>query len=283
MASDLFCQENSLYLNSYISPFITNAACTGSEYYPDVYFSVKKQWLGFPNSPSTYFISGNIRLGQRDFYNSQGLLNKTPFNLSDRIRIGAAIFQDRNGPVTNTGGLLSYAYHVPLRNDESRLSFGLSAFIVNYAINSSILKSDQGDDYYLLNGPNNIIKLNFGFGIYYYTNNYYCGLSASKLLPGISNAGEYIKMEQSYFLMGGYKFKGDYNVTIFEPSIEIKKLPNENLIFDTHAKFYVKKLNWLAISYSTSKLLNIQFALQINRRTYIGYNYGYSMGPNCRL
>lgn len=271
--SNLYCQENSLYLNSYLNPFITNAGSTGQEYYPVVNFSVKRTLLDFPDAPSTYLISGNIRLGRREFYDSKYFLNKGALKLSDRIGLGAAIFHDNNGPLSNTGGIISYAYHISV-NKENNLSLGLSVLFANYSCNRAVLRPSQNNDEYLYSGNSNLFNLNAGFGAFYYTKNYFGGLSINKILPGITNAGEKSRIKPSYFASGGYKFYGVNNWAFLEPSIEIKKLPDKKLIVDIHGKIYFKRLNWMAVSVSTLKLINFQLALRIYKMTYIGYNYG---------
>ncbi len=196
--------------------------------------------------------------------------------MEDRIGLGAAIFQDNNGPLSNTGGILSYAYHMPVNND-SRLSFGLSINLIDYAINNSILKPDQSNDSYLLSGNNNTFKANMSTGVYFHSNSYFVGASINKFLPGISNVNETTKELPSYFVLGGYKFSKN-NITFnFEPSFEFKKLTGENVMIDIHAKLYIKRLNWIAFSYSTSQQMNIQFAINLYKMLYFGYNYGYTL------
>ena len=64
---DLFSQETSIYQNYYLNPFIINPAVTGAEYYPIVDLSVRHQWLGVPDAPSTLLLAGCIRTGRYDF------------------------------------------------------------------------------------------------------------------------------------------------------------------------------------------------------------------------
>jgi type IX secretion system PorP/SprF family membrane protein len=271
-----FSQENSIYNNDYLDPFITNPACTGAEYYPVAHLSIYKQWLGFKDSPSTYLLSGNFRIGNFDFYDPKKFINKGPLKLRDRVGLGAAIFNNTNGPLSTTGGYLSYAYHLPV-NQNSRLSFGLSLLMTNYAMKSSILKPGQSDDNYLLSGNNSSFKANFGFGIYYYSTRYFTGLSINKLLPGISNVNDPLTETPSYFFIGGYKFFQNNNSFNFEPSIALKKIDNKGIIVDIHSKLYIKKLNWIALSYSTSQKIDIQFGFKLYKMVYFGYKYGYTL------
>ncbi len=271
-----FSQENSILLNDYLDPFISNPACTGSEYYPVIHLSARKQWVGFPESPATFFLSGNTRLGKYDFYDPKGFINQGPLNLKDRIGLGASIFKDKNGPLSTTGGILTYSYSVRIMA-ESRLSFGISAFMIQHSLTSSLLKPDQINDPYLLNGNESIFRFNSGFGVYYHAPAYFIGVSMIKLLPGVSNVGEIPVESPDFFVLGGYKFNRNGTGVVFEPSVELKKLCNMPLTLDTHAKFYIKSLNWIAASYSTSGYFSVQFAMRIYKMAYAGYCYHYTL------
>jgi type IX secretion system PorP/SprF family membrane protein len=274
--SSLYSQENSIFKNDYINPFITNPACTGSDYYPSAQLSVKRQWLGFPGAPSTYLLSGNLRIGNFDFYDPKGFVNKGPLKIKDRLGVGAAIFKDINGPLANTGGLLSYAYHLPV-NKESRLALGMSVLMVNYSLNAGILKPDQSIDDYLWTGNESTFKLNFGAGVYYYNESFFAGLSFNRILPGISNVNGTLELNPSYFALAGFKINKTSNIWTIEPSLGLKKMGETNLIADIHTKLYIQRYNWAAISYSTSNQINAQFALRLYRTFYFGYNYGLSL------
>ncbi len=269
---DVFSQEQAVFGDDYLYPFITNPACTGSEYYPVAGMSVKKQWLGFPDSPATFLFAGNFRVGSYDFYDPKGFINDGPLHLKDRVGLGASVFQDKNGPLSTTGGILSYAYSVPV-NADARLSFGLSAYMFQYALNSSILKPDQANDPYLLDGNESLFRFNVGIGAYYHTNTWFGGISFIKLLPGVSAVNQNPMEKPGYFLMGGYKFNGSSNSFNFEPSLELKKWGGEPLNLDVHAKLYVKKLNWIAASFSTAGRANFRFGIRIYKMVYAGYNY----------
>ncbi len=274
-------QEYSVYEGYYFSPFIVNPAITGAESYPVADISVRQQWLGFPNAPATYQLSGNYRIGAYDFYDPKGFVNKGPLKLNDRIGIGAAVYRNINGPSIYTGGLISYAYHVPI-NLQTNLSFGMAAVGSYYAFNSSILKPDQPDDYYLLNGNDNKFNINFNIGGYLYSKLYFIGISATKILPDISQVNESKSFKPSYFIIGGYKLMAENNSFNFEPSIAIKKIGREGFALDIHTKLYVNRVNWIAASYGTSGSLSFQFGLRLYRKIYVGYNYGYTMSEISR-
>jgi type IX secretion system PorP/SprF family membrane protein len=273
----LSSQETSLYENYYLDIFIINPAATGANYFPEADLSVRKQWVGFPDAPATFLLAGNLRAGRREFYDSRKFLNKNPLKMAGRVGLGASVFADLNGPLTYTGGILSYAYHLPVTS-RSTLSLGLSAIGSYYAFNSSVLKPDQPDDPYLLTGNENRFSANFNLGIYFRNDDFFTGLSVDKILPDyIANLKD--KKEQpSFFLLGGTKIKISGNSLILEPAVVIKKTGNADPSIDFHTKLYFRRLTWIALSYSTAGKLNFRFGIRLYKMLYAGYNYEYTLG-----
>ena len=273
---NVFSQEYSIYQNYYLNPSLINPAVAGTENYPSADLSVRKQWVGIPDAPTTYLLAVNFRIGRYDFYDPKKFINKGPLKLTDRIGLGVSIFRDINGPLAYTGGILSYSYHVNV-NADSKLSFGMSAIFNYYSFNSSILKPDQSNDPYLLNGNDNGFNTNFNFGIYFYNDVYFIGFSADKILPGIQKVNDQNMEQPSLYLMGGYKLLKNNRNLILEPSLTFKKIANTNLSVDIHAKLYILRSHWIAVSYSTDDRINFRFGVLLYKRLYAGYNYEYTL------
>jgi type IX secretion system PorP/SprF family membrane protein len=273
---NIFSQEYFIFQNYYLNPSLINPAIAGTENYPSADLSVRKQWVGIPDAPTTYLMAVNFKIGRYDFYDPKKFINKGPLKFTDRIGLGVSIFRDINGPLSYTGGILSYSYHVPV-NKDSKLSFGMSAIFNYYSFNSSILKPDQSNDPYLLNGNDNGFNTNFNFGIYFYNEVYFIGFSADNILPGIQEANDQNMEQPSLYLMGGYKFLKNSRNLILEPSLTLKKLANTNIYVDIHAKLYILKSHWIAVSYSTDNRINFRFGVLLYKKLYAGYNYEYTL------
>lgn len=96
-------------------------------------------------------------------------------------------------------------------------------------------------------------------------------------MPDIKNVNYKIKERPSFFLIGGYKFFRNNQSFNFEPSVTLKKLANYNLSFDIHAKLYILRYHWIAVSYSTDSRINFRFGLLLYKRIYAGYNYEFTL------
>ncbi len=277
----LLAQESSVYENYYLNPFLINPAIAGAEYYPTADLSVKRQWMGFPDAPATFLLTGCYRVGKYGFYDPRGFVNKGPLRHGSRIGLGASLFSDKDGPLGNTGAVVSYAYHIPV-NVDSRLSLGLSAIGTYHTFNTSLLNPDDPNDPYLLTGNEHVFRANFCLGAYFYHEDYFIGISADKLLPDKAHLHAVKKEQPSFFLIGGYKFFRHTNSILFEPSFAVKKIAGNDLSADIHAKLYIRKLNWVALSYSTTQKINFRFGLKLYEMLYAGYNYEFMLGDIAR-
>lgn len=273
---DSFSQERSVVNQAYLDPFVINPAAAGSENFPIVRMSYEKKWIGFRESPSTFLLSGNVKIGKYDFYNPKGLVNKGPLRISDRVALGGAFYYDRNGPLSGIGGILSYAYHVPLRT--SHLSMGISTHLLNKSLNLSELKPGQPDDEYLLNDDNQMFRANFGVGLYYYTEQFFSGFSVNELFPLTSRSSLSQANMPSWFILSGYKFEKVTRTIGFEPSFIVGKVADEDLYVDLFARFYYQKFHWAALSYSTAGRVDLMLVLKLAGSFYMGYNYIYTLG-----
>ena len=107
-------QQLPLYSQYMMNGFLLNPAITGSESYTPVRITARQQWIGIEGAPSTQAISAHH-----------------PFK-SKNMGVGGYLFNDKFGPVSRTGILTSYAYHINLNRMDSKLGFGLSVCAFQY-------------------------------------------------------------------------------------------------------------------------------------------------------
>lgn len=249
----------------YLNPVIVNPAIAGSEFDPVLNVSASKTWLGITESPSTQMLSTSLRIGNFDFYNPKMFLNKTGLKAYEKIGLGAVVYNHQEGPVSNRGAQLAYAYHIPFR--QSRLSLGLAGSFNSYMLDQSGFKpvnpADPGIDY----SRESLNAFNANIGVYYYTPDYFAGISALNLFPGPEN---YNIQATEFSLQGGYIFK-DPGKVMLEPSVIINYNEEEEFSFDIYTKMYFMRLNWVAIAYHSYKAFSIQTGLRI-RKFYISYS-----------
>lgn len=269
----VIAQNTPVYSKHYNFEQFVNPAITGRDRYPFLNFSYKKYWIGTENSPSQTCIGGSFRLGHFNFYTPTMMLNKSKLLSKNRMGFGGFMMYDKNGPLSNFFGSITYAYFIPLnRNGTTELSFGLSAQLSHFSINQSLLEPNDPGDPELADLDKLPLVADGGFGMYFHTKQFYVGASANELFKS-SNPLEnesFYKNQRDFFFQTGYKFY--LRQFDLEPSLFISKIDNDPFYFFGQLKAYYQNYNWLAIAYRSTKSLAISIGIRV-RRMHIGYVY----------
>jgi type IX secretion system PorP/SprF family membrane protein len=269
------CQELSFYESYNTShPLIINPAMAGAPFGEDLSLGVFKQWEGIKNSPISEVITGSLKIGSYDFYDPKKFLNKTGFLVSDRNGLGFAFYNDKNGPFSQTGGVLCYAYHLPLAN--GRLSMGLSGIFNRNAFNYNDTHPYDPNDP-SLTGNESKFSADANFGLLFYNNKFHAGFSTLELFKTQYSPESIKKNKTDFYLMGGYKLKIN-NQLVFDPSLVCKKINNDKLQFDLHANLRYKEAYCLCVSWYTDQYLAYGIKFRISNQFSAGYSFYQSIG-----
>jgi len=144
-----------------------NPAAAGSMDYMPIALTIRKMWVGVPGSPSIQALSGHMKV-------------------ADRMGVGTKLFNFMQGPLRNTGMEATYAYHIPLGEGDTKLSFGLSISLYQYYLNKQDLTMEDPSDPALLGGYKKVVP-DANFGTLLYGKNYFVGLSIAQLFQGKIN------------------------------------------------------------------------------------------------
>ena len=268
-------QINPSFEHYYLNNFIVNPAATGSNYYPVINISAKKQWFQVDNSPGTQLFCANLRLGRYDFYSPHMLLKRSRNRNREQIGLGIGLYNDRNGPQNNSGILLSYAYHVPV--EFNQLSFGISASLKQFKLNGSELIPVQADDPEINGANESVIIPNANIGMYFYGDLFFFGAAVNDLFRNKDFYNNEYDVSQDYFLHLGYKQRLNKNFSL-ESSVAYKKNGNIPYSFDITAQLFVSGYNWLMVTYNTTNTLQCMLGVKVSRYLSIGYAYGSYFG-----
>ncbi len=212
--------------------YLINPAVAGSSDAMPVFLGYKRLWTGIDDAPSTQMLTFNMKLNN---------------NLGG---VGAKIFNYSTGPISKAGLNLSYAYHLNL-NDDMKLSFGLSGSLYQMNLNRSDLKLEDSNDELIMNGSEKLIVPDANFGIYFYAENYYIGLSSFQLFGrrvDFMNEKMNFNQNRHYFLNGGYRFQVSDDFQI-EPSVLVKYVESNIGQWDLYVKTTYKEMVWLGAGY----------------------------------
>ncbi|HBX52507.1 MAG: hypothetical protein A2275_03290 [Bacteroidetes bacterium RIFOXYA12_FULL_35_11] len=259
-----FSQQLPLYTQYMMNGFLLNPAIAGSKDYIPIALTVRQQWVGITNAPSTYALSGHA----------------APF-LNKNMGVGGYIYNDRFGPIMRTGLLASYAYHLKL-DQKHKLAFGVSLSGFQYKIDGEQLTTaDPNDDAITYQDESKFIP-DANFGAYFYSDRYWAGLSVAQLFQWKADIGQSVndnKMVRHYFLTAGYRIDLTKSVKDFElePSLLVKATEMRSpMQLDINLKGYYKKNYWLGFSYRTQDAVMVLLGVKY-QQYYIGYAFDYTL------
>jgi type IX secretion system PorP/SprF family membrane protein len=262
VGSPAFAQLLPLMDQYHLNGLAINPAYAGSKEALSVGLYSRIQWVGFEGAPKTFTFSMHSPMGNK------------------RVNLGLMVLADRLGSKEETGFLLNYAYRMEL--GRGKLSFGLAAGLTSISHNlNSIRYTDAGD--VLLQDPGSRALLPaFSVGSYYYTDQFYAGISLPLLTNHQMNqeTGRYSigfdPAATNYCLVTGYLFTLTDKLEIL-PSLLFKANPATATLLDIHCSvIYNKKLS-LGTIIRTSGNLSAVLQIQANRQLRVGYSYGYEL------
>lgn len=226
----------------------------------------RHQWVGFEGAPTT-----------------QTLTAHSPF-LLESLGLGGTIMRDEHGPVTQYGFMVDVAYRMFLTHD-SKLSFGIKGGMNLFQGKFADLHPLDANDAVFQQNVQQKLDPQFGFGVMWYSDRYYLGLSTPKLLrtdffkdasytdstsTDLWQAGQ----RAHWFLTGGYVF--DLGLfTKFKPTFLMKAVDGAPLSFDLSANFLLYEKLWLGAMYRHSDAVGLLAQYNITNDLSVGYAYDY--------
>lgn len=238
-----------------------NPAYTGSHKYFSATLLHRNQWLNLEGAPKSYLfaVDGPVK--------------------GKNMGIGLSVVSDKIGITNQTDVMVNYSYHLQV-TDKSRLSFGLKGGIANFKSDFTELTYWDDDNIYN-QGTQQITLPKFGFGMYYYSENYYAGFSIPTLLAYEKNHKFSFDVSKSSDLARHYMVYGGIVKELneyfhFKPSVLLKYLPNAPMQADINASLLYKEMFWFGVSYRTGESFVGIIEYQTNQRFRIGYAYDFN-------
>ncbi len=279
-------QQVPMYSQYIMNGFLVNPSFAGRDGYTSINLTVREQWIGLSQAPSTYALSFQTRILKNSYISKSTQVKKKLVKPTrgGQVGVGGYVFNDNNGIMHRTGIQAAYAYQIPLGDEESQfrksLAFGLALTAYQYAINTDGLVYDQNDPY-LNSYDRSVFIPDFNFGVSFMTQKYYLGFSMTNLLRGsvmFFNSSNNKNFELGhYFLTGGLKVPLSGN-WMLEPSAFIKTSDMffKSLQVDLTSRVYYKNDYWAGISYRTNDAIILMLGLKYDR-FYFAYAFDYTL------
>jgi type IX secretion system PorP/SprF family membrane protein len=258
----LFAQQLPHYSQYLLNDFVINPAIAGkNKTFWDCRSNNRYQWKGITDAPRTYILSAH-----------------GPFK-NKKMGIGGTLFTDITGPTRRVGLNFSYAYHLKI-NNEYQLNLGISAGILQYAVDGHKLILQDNTDMVMIAQYKNAIVPDFSAGAYLYSKKLFVSLSMPQFyrstinIDGTESTG-LSKLSPHYYFMSGYTFDINDDIQV-EPSMLVKYVSPAPVKVDVSVRGIYKKMVWLGLSYRTKDALSVMLGYLHKNWMMVGYSFDYT-------
>jgi len=243
-----------------------NPGYTGYRERPIMTLAHRQQWTGFAGAPMTSVISYDRPLAKNEF------------------AVGGSLAHTRMGPTSASEFNTYFAVRTRL-NNRATISWGMNAGVNLFQANLMNLRNTgesfgQQDELLITNTRTELMP-QIGFGCYYFTQNYYLGVSVPKLVKSKSLIrSEYasranIVNEKSVYLMGGKSNKISKDL-IFTYNGFMIASPYSPITVGTYATGIFSQKYTFGAYYVLAQSAGAIFQFEIDRSMKIGYSYDVS-------
>lgn len=254
ISKSAIAQQDPHYTQYMYNQAVLNPAYAGTKENLEITMLYRNQWTGLEGAPDTFTFSGHSPIG-------------------DKVGLGLSAIVDKIGPVKENNIYADFSYRLPLGGNHT-LALGLKGGITLHDIAlADVAIIDPNDPLFAQNV--NSSTFNVGAGAFFYSDNYYVGLSIPNFLSGVhldENGNQFGTETQHYFVTAGYVFQANENIKI-KPSFMVKSAFDAPTSFDINANFLFYDRFEIGGSYrledSFSGMVNFAFTPNIK----IGYAY----------
>lgn len=254
----LFSQQLPLFSEYMFNTLEINPAYAGFRDALSVTTMFRKQYTGFKTAPQSTFLSADMPISGK------------------RVGVGIKLLDDRDEITRTLGAQGVYAFKIPT-GSYSNISLGLQGGV--YSFKTDYTKVDVIDP----NDPSfsqnvNSLKLNFGTGIYFNTEQFYVGLSSPNLIRNgfnkANNTGSFSEMkhEMHVYFNSGYVFPISDNLHI-KPSVLVRVVNGSPISYDINTNFWIADVIGVGVSYRNKTAMVGLIDVKVLPELYLGYAY----------
>ena len=258
ITSNIFAQQMNSYKMFHLNNYLQSPAAAGTKPYIFLSTAYSQSWSGFKGAPNIQSVSGHSLV-------------------SERVGVGGKINYENTGLSGQFGAEATYAYHMPVGKNGTRLSFGLSALLSQYSLKKEEFILANTDDEVINNAENSIIvpDASIGLGLYR-PDKFYLYYGVYQLLDrnvSFLNGSELDnKRVRHHILNLGYQFMAGKNVRI-EPTALLKLTEMGFFQADAGIKTTFHDILSLGAFYRTNEAIVTFIGIDTKYLVY-GYSYG---------
>lgn len=236
-----------------------NPAYAGTHAYASASLLHRAQWTGINGAPRTSMAAFDSPL------------------MNGKMGAGFSVVHDAIGVTRDLQFDGHYSYHLRM-SGTSHLAFGLKAGLSVYSARLSDLQYWDANDQVFGNDISNQLVGKFGFGIYWWSDLSYIGLSVPTLYAadGAVTADAQASMDhyftRHYYLHAGHLFHLSEQFDL-KPSTLIKVEPSAPVEVDLNMNLLYRERIWLGVGYRTGDAVVAMVEYQVNPQVRVGYAY----------
>ena len=225
----------------------------------------RHQWIGFEGAPTTQTLTAHAPVFRQS------------------LAVGGSLMRDEHGPVTQYGIIADVAYRLFLPRDR-KLAFGIKGGINLFQGQYAELHPFEPNDQVFQQNVTGKTDPQFGFGVMYYANRSYLGLSSLKLLRTeffqtdslrlVSDPGQ----RMHFYLSGGYVFDLSLYAKL-KPTFMVKAVDGAPVSIDLGANVLFYEKLWLGAFYRYTDAVGALVQYNITDALTAGYSYDYTLSP----
>jgi type IX secretion system PorP/SprF family membrane protein len=254
-------QQYPVFSQYYFNELVINPAYAGNHVQLSLTAMYRNQWVNFPGAPKTFSFTGHTAMAK------------------NKVGVGLMVNHDEIGSYKNEHIYASYSYkiHFP----EATLSMGLQAGINLLGADYSKLDLQNPGDAAFYNILN-VVKPNFGAGLFFTRKNFFVGFSVPFILNNkIANSVEgllgQLKEARYYFLRSGVVFPIDRMKKVkMNPSILLRTQEGQPLSLDINNAFIFYDVFSAGVSYRSGDSFITFVDLKITEQFHFGYSYDWT-------
>lgn len=257
----LHAQQEPQYTQYSYATQLINPAYVSSKDYISSSLIFRTQWLGFAGAPRTAAFTIDSPLGKEKL-----------------MGLGLSILHDEIGPAQQTTVALDYGYTIQLSFD-GKLAFGIKVGTSVLDVNFNKLNIYSSSDPAFQYNIDDRWQPHIGAGIFYYTPNFYSGISTpnfleTKYFDQGSSTQSIVAQQMHIYWLGGYIV--DLNSDIkFKPTFLLKTSMGAPLQWEASTNFMFNEKLHLGMAYRSSAALSVLAGFQISNNWFIGVAYDY--------
>lgn len=240
--------------------FFLNPGYTGVQKALNINGTARQQWIGMEGAPKKYQIGFD-----------------SPLNNS-LAGIGMGVQIEQYGPYKMNLIHANYARLIKL-SSKGFLSLGFTGSVTNYSLGLGDLDLNDPNDPMFGTDISNSFTPNIGVGAFYFTQNFYFGISMPKILnekPFAQEDGEDNPLMRYSYISTGYLHAINKNVAI-KPAFLLQMKNSQFSYISAGGQVIFNNLLYLGVLYQTQKWVSALVNVQISNAINIGYSFDYGL------